>query len=137
MAEQRAVTLSSEVDLMDLLWRNDPLTLAEAHQAWRTRPMVSTELAIPPCKTTMQTRLNRLVSQGLARKSATRPATYSPRAPREAAQAGQLDDVLTRLANGSVVPLVRHLVRSRRISRDDLLQLKRIVEQAEQELLEN
>lgn len=116
---------SGEVDLMDLLWRHDALTLAEAHQAFGAERIGYT---------TMQTRLNRLVDKGLAKRSGDRPAVYSPRVAREAVQAGHLDDVLKRLSDGSVVPLVAHLVRDRRIGKDDLAELKRLVSQAEREL---
>ena len=126
MAAKRSLKLTSgEVDLMDLLWRHEALTLAEAHDAFGSDRIGYT---------TMQTRLNRLVDKGLAKRSSDRPAVYSPRVAREAVQAGHLDDVLKRLADGSVVPLVAHLVRDRKIDRDDLAQLKRLVQQAERDL---
>ena len=110
---------------MDLLWRNERLTLAEAHEAYGPQRIGYT---------TIQTRLNRLVEKGLAVKSADRPAVYSPRVNREAVQAGHLDDVMQRLADGSVVPLVAHLVRDGKIDRAELVELKRLVDQAEQDL---
>ncbi len=116
---------SGEVDLMDLLWRHQSLTLAEAHEAFGADRIGYT---------TMQTRLNRLVEKGLARRSSDRPAVYSPRVAREAVQAGHLDDMLARLTDGSVVPLVAHLVRDRKIDRDELAELKRLVRQAERDL---
>lgn len=116
---------SGELDLMDLLWRHDKLTLAEAHTAFGAERIGYT---------TMQTRLNRLVDKGLAQRSSDRPAVYSSRVDREAVQADHLDDVLQRLADGSVVPLVAHLVRDRKIDRDELAELKRLVRQAEREL---
>ncbi len=125
-ARKRAVKLTSgEVDLMDLLWRHGELTLAEAHEAFGANRIGYT---------TMQTRLNRLVEKGLAKRSADRPAVYSAKVDRQAVQAGHLDDVLKRLADGSVVPLVAHLVRDRKIDRDELAELKRLVQQAEREL---
>lgn len=127
MAKRKGPTrlTSGEVDLMDLLWRHDALTLAEAHEAFGTDRIGYT---------TMQTRLNRLVEKGLAHRSTDRPAVYSPAVAREDVQAGHLDDVLKRLADGSVVPLVAHLVRDRRIDRDELTELKRLVKQAEKDL---
>ncbi len=116
---------SGEVDLMDLLWRHEALTLAEAHQAFGSDKIGYT---------TMQTRLNRLVEKGLANKSSDRPAVYRAAVDREAVQAGHLDDVLKRLAGGSVVPLVAHLVRDRKIDRDELAELKRLVQQAERDM---
>jgi BlaI family penicillinase repressor len=123
---KRPIKLTSgEVDLMDLLWRHDALTLSAAHEAFGKERIGYT---------TMQTRLNRLVEKGLAKRSSQRPAAYSAAVAREAVQAGHLDDVLKRLSDGSVVPLVAHLVRDQKIDRDELAELKRLVRQAEQDL---
>lgn len=116
---------SGELDLMDLLWRNEKLTLAEAHEAFGANRIGYT---------TMQTRLNRLVDKGLAVRSTDRPASYSAAVERRDVQAGHLDELLHRLADGSVVPLVAHLVRDRKIDRDELTALKRLVRQAERDL---
>lgn len=126
MKRKQPIKLTSgEVDLMDLLWRHQKLTLAEAHEAFGSERIGYT---------TMQTRLNRLVEKGLAQRSSDRPAVYVPRVAREAVQAGHLDDMLKRLADGSVVPLVAHLVRDRKIDRSELSELKRLVRQAERDL---
>ncbi len=110
---------------MDLLWRHRNLTLAEAHEAFGAERIGYT---------TMQTRLNRLVDKGLAARSSDRPAVYSPLVAREQVQAGHLEDVLKRLSDGSVVPLVAHLVRDGKIDREELAELKRLVRQAERDL---
>ena len=113
---------------MDLLWRHEALTLAAAHEAFGADRIGYT---------TMQTRLNRLVEKGFAKRSSERPAVYSPRVAREAVQAGHLDEVLTQLTDGSVVPLVAHLMRDRKIDRDELAELRRLVEEAERDLMES
>jgi len=110
---------------MDLLWRRGPMTLAEAHQAFGADRIGYT---------TMQTRLNRLVAKGLACKSSGRPAVYSAEVQREDVRAGHLDDVMKKLADDSVVPLVAHLVRDRKIGPEELAELKRLVRQAERDL---
>ncbi|MFK8112308.1 MAG: BlaI/MecI/CopY family transcriptional regulator [Rubripirellula sp.] len=126
MKRKKTVQLTSgEQDLMDLLWRHERLTLAEAHTKFGAQRIGYT---------TMQTRLNRLVDKGFALRSTDRPAVYSPQVAREAVQAGHLDDMLARLAEGSVVPLVAHLVKDRKIDRDELAELKRLVRDAEREL---
>jgi predicted transcriptional regulator len=126
MARTKPIKLTSgEVDLMDLLWRFEKLTLSEAHEAYGVDRIGYT---------TIQTRLNRLVEKGLAVKSSDRPAVYAPKVKREAVQAGHLDDVLKRLADGSVVPLVAHLVRDGKIDREELSELKQLVKQAERDL---
>ena len=113
---------SGELDLMDLLWREGPLTLAQAHERFGAGAVGYT---------TMQTRLNRLVDKGLASKSG-RPAEYLAAIPREQAQAGHLDQLLSKLSGGSVVPLVAQLMQDRQISGDELQELKRLIHEAEQ-----
>lgn len=112
---------SGELDLMDLLWRDGPLTLAQAHAKYGIDSVGYT---------TMQTRLNRLVDKGLAAKDG-RPAEYRAAVKREKIQAGHLDQLISKLAGGSVVPLVAQLMQDRKISRDELDELKRLVNEAE------
>ncbi len=121
---QRKLT-GGELELMNLLWSHQALTLSAAHEAFGSDRIGYT---------TMQTRLNRLVEKKLAHRSSERPAVYSPLIDRESVQAGHLDDVIEKLADGSVVPLVAHLVRDRRIDHDELNELKRLVQEAERDL---
>lgn len=118
---------SGELDLMDLLWREGPLTLAQAHERFEAGDVGYT---------TMQTRLNRLVKKGLASKTG-RPAEYAAAIEREQAQAGHLDQLISKLSGGSVVPLVAQLVQDRQISRDELKELKRLIRDAEQQPPDN
>lgn len=112
---------SGELDLMDLLWREGPLTLAQAHAHFGVDSVGYT---------TMQTRLNRLAEKGLATKEG-RPAEYAAAIEREKVQAGHLDQLISKLAGGSVVPLVAQLMQDRKISSDELDELKRLIDQAE------
>ena len=119
---------SGELDLMDLLWREGPLTLAQAHERF-TGGASGKSRSVG--YTTMQTRLNRLVEKGLASKTG-RPAEYSAAIDRQEAQAGHLDQLISKLSGGSVVPLVAQLMQDRQISREELKELKRLIRDAEQ-----
>ncbi|MEO1529353.1 MAG: BlaI/MecI/CopY family transcriptional regulator [Planctomycetota bacterium] len=114
---------SGELDLMDLLWREGPLTLAQAHESFGAKKVGYT---------TMQTRLNRLVEKGLATKSG-RPASYEAAVDRESIQAGHLDQLISKLAGGSVVPLVAQLMQDRQISAAELDELKQLIRDAEEQ----
>ena len=113
---------SGELDLMDLLWREGPLTLAKAHESFGAKRVGYT---------TMQTRLNRLVEKGLATK-AGRPAEYHAAVDRESIQAGHLDEMISKLAGGSVVPLVAQLMQNRQITPEELGELKQLIQDAEE-----
>src|SRR5687767_16024402 len=92
-----------ELELLNMLWQSGPVSLIEAHRA----------LGQKIGYTTVQTRLNRLVDKGLARRSAERPARYVAAVSADQVRASDLNLLVDRVSNGSVVPLVAHLVRDR------------------------
>ena len=115
---------NGEMELMSMLWEHGSLVLSEAHE----------KLGRPIGYTTMQTRLNRLVDKGLAKRSKDRPARYEAVMSPDDVSANHLDDLLHRVTRGNVVPLVAHLVDDRSISRDELKELKKIIRDAERRL---
>ncbi len=115
---------TGELEILEMLWRHGDVTLSEAHRA----------LARDIGYTTVQTRLNRLVEKGLAARSTDRPARYAAAVSQREVSAGQLDLLLQRVSGGSVVPLVAHLVEDRSLSRDEISQLKKLIDDAEKNL---
>lgn len=112
---------AGEMEIMHLLWRLGSATLAEA-QAGFDRAIAYT---------TMQTRLNRLVEKGAVARSSERPARYSPAVAQADVSARHLDLLLERVSDGSVVPLVAHLVRDRSLTADEIAELKLLIAEAE------
>ncbi len=110
-----------EMEIISLLWQHDSLTLAETHEAF-DRPIGYT---------TVQTRLNRLVDKNLVHRSDDRPASYSPAISQSDISADQLDTLLERVTGGNVVPLVAHLVQDRRLSKNQINELKQLIRDAE------
>ena len=115
---------AGELELLEILWQNGQVTLSEAHQA------MGTGIGY----TTVQTRLNRLVEKGLACRSDKRPAQYSAAVHRNDIHAGQFELLLKRIGGGSVVPLVAHLVEDQPLSRDEIDQLRKLIDEAEEKL---
>ena len=113
-----------EMEIMSILWEHGPLMLSEAHAS----------LGRPLGYTTVQTRLNRLVDQGLATRSKERPAKYKAAVSPGDVSAGHLEILLDRVTGGKVVPLVAHLVDDRSLTRDELCALKKIIDDAEQRM---
>ncbi len=112
---------AGEMEIMHLLWRVGSANLAEA-QAGFDRPIGYT---------TMQTRLTRLVEKGVVARSAERPARYSASVAPADVSAGHLDLLLERVSDGSIVPLVAHLVRDRALSVEEIAELKALIAEAE------
>jgi predicted transcriptional regulator len=110
-----------ELELLQILWSGGSLSLSEAHRALDERIGY----------TTVQTRLNRLVQKRLARRSSERPARYEAAVTPAEVGASDLNLLVERVAGGSVVPLVAHLVRDRSLSSEELSELKQLIEEAE------
>ena len=115
---------TGELEIMGLLWQQGEITLNEAQQRFGR----------PIGYTTMQTRLNRLVEKGLAKRSATRPAKYAAAISAEDVSANHLDTLIERVTGGQVVPLVAQLVNDRSLTKDEVRELKKLIRQAEQRL---
>jgi predicted transcriptional regulator len=122
VAKKQTARLSAgELEIMQMLWREGELTLAEAQKTFgRTIGY-----------TTMQTRLNRLVEKGVVAKSEHRPAKYRAVSDPEDVGARHIDLLLERVCEGSVLPLMTHLLRRRRLSREDIAELKHLIAEAE------
>ncbi|WP_425395683.1 BlaI/MecI/CopY family transcriptional regulator [Aeoliella sp.] len=110
-----------EIEILEMLWRESAVTIQQAQTA----------LGQPIGYTTVQTRLNRLVEKGLAKKSKTRPAHYSAAVTPEEVRERDLETLVERVSSGRVVPLVAHLINRRDISPEEIAELKTLIEQAE------
>lgn len=112
-----------ELELLKLLWEHGSLSLAEAHE----------RLGRNVGYTTVQTRLNRLVDKGWLEKhkAGGSPTRYSAVIEPDSVRETQLSNFVERVAQGSVVPLVAHLVQGASLSSEELAELKKLVRDAE------
>ena len=114
---------AGELEMLQMLWRDGPVTLSEAQRGLRR--------AIG--YTTVQTRLNRLVEKGVVTRAAERPARYRAAVAAEDVSAGHLNLLLERVSGGSIIPLVAHLMKGRRLSPDEILALRKLISESEHE----
>ncbi len=120
--KKRSVKLSpGEMEMLSMLWTRGELSLAEAHEA----------IGRPIGYTTIQTRLNRLVEKGFVARSETRPCKYAAAVTQQAVSANHLDVLVDRVSGGHVVPLVAQLVGDRDLTKQEISDLKRIIQEAE------
>jgi predicted transcriptional regulator len=119
--KKRGRLSAGELELLDMLWREGGVTLAEARRA----------LGLPIGYTTVQTRLNRLAAKGLAAKSAGRPAKYSAAVSPADVGRGDLDTLVERVSQGRVTPLVAQLLERNALSAEEIAELKALVAEAE------
>src|SRR5262245_59996942 len=112
---------SGELEILAALWSAGPGTISQVHSA----------LGQPIGYTTVQTRLNRLVSKGVVTRSEERPAHYQAAFGPEEVSRRDLEVLVRRVNRGQVVPLVAYLVRDRTLSRDEIEDLRRLIDEAE------
>lgn len=112
----------AESVVMDVLWRQHPLGADDVvaalsrQQDWQ--------------EATIKTLLNRLLNKGaIAAKRDGRRYLYSPLLQREAWVLEESRGLLDRLFDGRVAPLVAHFSEHRKLSRKDIDELRRLIEE--------
>jgi predicted transcriptional regulator len=114
----------AESIVMDVLWRQQPLAaedvvaaLAESQQ-WQ--------------EPTIKTLLNRLLKKGAIKATKDgRRYLYTPVLQRQAWMLGESQGLLERLFDGRVAPLVAHFSEHRKLSRKDIAELRKLLEELE------
>ncbi|QSQ19466.1 BlaI/MecI/CopY family transcriptional regulator [Pyxidicoccus parkwayensis] len=112
----------AESIVMEVLWRQHPLAaeevvaaLAEAQQ-WQ--------------EATIKTLLNRLLNKGaIAAEKEGRRYLYTPVLRREDWVLEESQGLLERLFDGRVAPLVAHFSQHRKLSRKDVAELRKLLEE--------
>lgn len=112
--------------VMDVLWERAPRSSEEvmaelaASRDWR--------------EGTVKTLLNRLLRKGAVRAEKDgRRYLYHPVLRREDWVTGQSRHLLDRLFDGRLAPMVAHFSRSRALSRKDVAELRRLLEELDDE----
>ena len=111
----------AESVVMDVLWRTHPLGAED----------VVAELADSRHwqEATIKTLLNRLLNKGaIAAERDGRRYLYSPLLKREAWLLDESRGLLDRLFDGRVAPLVAHFSEHRKLSRKDIAELRKLLE---------
>jgi predicted transcriptional regulator len=124
----KRIRMSTPIDIsdaesvvMDVLWERHPRTAEEVVAALAGRQDWQ--------EATIKTLLNRLLGKGALRAERDgRRYLYSPLLEREAWLSRQSESLLARLFDGRVAPLVAHFSRQRKLSAQDIAELKQLIE---------
>ena len=112
----------AESVVMDVLWTRHPLGADEVVAALAEREHWQ--------EATIKTLLNRLLRKGAIRaEKEGRRYLYSPVLRREDWVLGESQGLLERLFDGRVAPLVAHFSQQRKLSRKDIAELRRLLEE--------
>ncbi len=111
---------------MKILWQNGPSTVQMVREALEpNRPLAYTSV---------QTMLNVLERKGKARRAKKdRAHVYSAMVTRESMVGRTLDDMIERLFGGSAESLVMSLLETRKLSRNKLAELEKMVREKREE----
>jgi BlaI family transcriptional regulator, penicillinase repressor len=120
-----AIVISdAESVVMEVLWRQSPLAAEEIVAALASERDWQ--------ESTVKTLINRLLKKrALTAEVDGRRYLYSPNLTREVWLRSQSTSLLDRLFDGRVAPLVAHFSEHRKLTRDDIAELKRIVAKLE------
>lgn len=112
----------AESAVMEVLWARSPLAAEEVFQSlsgsreWQ--------------EATVKTLLNRLLRKGAVRATREgRRYLYHPVLEREAWLLGESQGLIERLFDGRVAPLVTHFSKHRKLSRKDIAELRKLLEE--------
>jgi BlaI family transcriptional regulator, penicillinase repressor len=120
----RDVTSISEAEsiVMEVIWRRNPIITDDVvteladHRKWQ--------------EPTVKTLLNRLLKKGaISAQKEGRRYLYSPVLKREQWVAAESKGFLDRLFDGHLVPLVSHFSQHRKLSKKEIAELKRLIQE--------
>ncbi|KRG45006.1 BlaI/MecI/CopY family transcriptional regulator [Stenotrophomonas pictorum JCM 9942] len=116
----------AEAVVMEVLWGQHPLSAEEVI----ARLPGGNEWA----EATVKTLLNRLLNKGaIAAQKDGRRYLYSPLVQRDTWVLEESSSLIERLFEGRVAPLVAHFSQHRRLSRDDVAELRKLLEDLDDE----
>ncbi len=108
-----------EAELLDIFWRNGPLTLSRVHD-------IHSGGTGSPALQTIQTRLGRMVVKGLLKRNDAFPAVYSHAIAKNQVR-GKYFELLDELAGKNLAPLMLHLAEKRALTDEEVAAMEQIL----------
>lgn len=116
----------AESVVMEVLWRTHPLAAEDVVSALGDAQQWQ--------EATIKTLLNRLLNKGaIAAAKDGRRYLYSPVLQREDWVMGESQGLLQRLFDGRVAPLVAHFSEHRKLTKTDIADLRKLIEELDDE----
>jgi BlaI family penicillinase repressor len=122
MAAPKSLVTEAELNVLKVLWDETPLSARQISKRLYDEVNTST-------MGTVQKLLARLEEKEmLARDDARTPHRFEATLGREDIAGMQLDDLANKLSGGSLSPFVMHLVQSRKLSKAEKEEVRRLLE---------
>src|SRR3989449_8040461 len=120
MLARKPVLTSQELEIMKVVWRSGALTVRDVYEALLKRRKIA--------YTTVMTMMNILEQKGHLKKTQKdRAYVYQAARPQKQVIRGMVREFVDRVFNGSAEPLLLHLVEDRRVSEQDLEEIRRML----------
>ena len=109
-----------ELAIMKIVWERQTATVRDVYEALLERRRVA--------YTTVMTMMKILEQKGyLNRKQVERAYVYRPAQPKNRVIRAMVRDFVNRVFNGSAEPLLVHLIEDRRLTEDEVAELRRLI----------
>lgn len=123
MKTQSSTLTPQELEIMKVVWQKGEATVREVYEVLRERRKLA--------YTTVMTMMKVLEGKGhLKRRAEDRAYVYRPTKPEAAVVRSMVQEFVDRLFDGAAQPLLVHLVKDRRLSKKELEELARQIEEA-------
>jgi len=126
MTRKKSSTLTErELAIMKIVWELETATVRATYEALREREDTV-------AYTTVMTMMNILEEKRYLRKTReSRAFVYEPVRPRSEVISGMVQEFVDRVFNGSARPLVLNLLEERRLSEEELQEIRRMIQEDE------
>ena len=109
-----------ELEIMKVVWERPKVTVRDVYEALLERRKVA--------YTTVMTMMKILEQKGyLNRKQVDRAYVYRPAQPKNRVVGAMVRDFVNRVFNGSAEPLLMHLIEDRRLTADEIAEIRRLI----------
>jgi BlaI family penicillinase repressor len=120
MSSRKPVLTAQELEIMKIVWRSGASTVRGVYEDLLDRRKIA--------YTTVMTMMNILEQKGHLKKTQKdRAYVYQATRPQKQVIRGMVREFVDRVFNGSAEPLLLHLVEDRRLSEDDLDEIRRLM----------
>ena len=121
-----ATTLTpQELAIMKVIWRLDKATVRDVYESLREKREIA--------YTTVMTMMKILEDKGYLKKTRIdRAYEYRPTKPRHQVIGVMVRDFLDRVFDGAAAPLLVHLAKDKRLSKDDKALIRKLTEEMEE-----
>ena len=123
---RRPALSKAEMEVVRIVWNLGCATVRQAFDAFPPQRKIDF--------TTVQTYLRRLETKGYLRaKRDGRTMVYRPRVRPDDVIRDTVGDLVNRLFDGQAIPLLHHLIRDRSIGKEEIQELREMIDQWESE----